>query len=349
LRNRSRSITNARRLAPWILALSPAVVLADEVVLVDGGRVRGAVIEESPTNGVRVLLDDGTTYTVPAPQVKEVHYDGAATGRTAPPGAPASTVANGRATSGPMGTIVLRIGAGSGRVTVTDVNSPLAVEQPRGRIVAGTPVTLELAEGPWVVEVEFADGGVDSASVYAEPNVRAEVQLESWVPSHKGVHLGFVGHLQAGLLGLFAIGPHLAVFANLNPVSWCDLRLGGAAAFLGFPDPDSRTKVGRAELSAFAHVVFNVPGGVYRPYVGVNAGAYLGDFVFERFNYFPDESAPAMPKVEFDLSVLHFNFGAKRQFDLDFAGSGGVLIHPLDGSFAGPVAMGRVGFGGSLY
>jgi len=47
---------------------------ADEVELTDGGRVKGKVVVESPQEGVRVLLEDGTTYSVPAALVKKVTY-----------------------------------------------------------------------------------------------------------------------------------------------------------------------------------------------------------------------------------------------------------------------------------
>lgn len=52
-----------------------AAAQADDVMLNDGGRVRGTVFEESPTSGVRIKLPDGTIKVVPADQVKEVRYD----------------------------------------------------------------------------------------------------------------------------------------------------------------------------------------------------------------------------------------------------------------------------------
>ncbi len=60
-----------------VLAAIPVTrtALADDVMLQDGGRVRGAIMEESPTAGVRIRLLDGTVKLVPAEQVKAVSYD----------------------------------------------------------------------------------------------------------------------------------------------------------------------------------------------------------------------------------------------------------------------------------
>jgi len=67
---------------------------ADEVELTDGGRVKGKVVVESPQEGVRVLLEDGTTYSVPAALVKKVTYgDARASTTAAPPVAPAPPAA----------------------------------------------------------------------------------------------------------------------------------------------------------------------------------------------------------------------------------------------------------------
>lgn len=73
----------------WLLL--PMQVRADDVMLVDGGRVRGTVIEESPTVGVRIKLLDGTIKVVPAAQVQSVRYDGEALTKSAPKEAPESS------------------------------------------------------------------------------------------------------------------------------------------------------------------------------------------------------------------------------------------------------------------
>ena len=46
----------------------------DIVLLNNGGRVRGTVIEEDPKNGVRIKLLDGTLKTLTPAEVKEIHY-----------------------------------------------------------------------------------------------------------------------------------------------------------------------------------------------------------------------------------------------------------------------------------
>lgn len=74
-------------LAPLLLALALAAPASDPdtVLLVDGGRLRGTVIEESATNGVTVQLPDGTTRHLELKQVFRIQY---ADGTVSLPGQP---------------------------------------------------------------------------------------------------------------------------------------------------------------------------------------------------------------------------------------------------------------------
>ncbi len=74
----------------WIVAVGVALATSaslvasaqspagdDVVYLANGGRLRGTVIEEDPSRGVRIQLADGTVQTVPAADVTRVAYGGA--------------------------------------------------------------------------------------------------------------------------------------------------------------------------------------------------------------------------------------------------------------------------------
>lgn len=62
----------------------------DTVLLKNGGRVRGTVLEESPQTGVSVRVADGTIRTIPAAEVDHVVYP--ASGGATPPEPPRPTV-----------------------------------------------------------------------------------------------------------------------------------------------------------------------------------------------------------------------------------------------------------------
>jgi hypothetical protein len=70
-----------RWLAAALLLLAPRGALAgdidDTVYLRNGGRVRGVVLEESPSVGVRIRLPDGTTRSLEAAEVHHVAYGSA--------------------------------------------------------------------------------------------------------------------------------------------------------------------------------------------------------------------------------------------------------------------------------
>jgi hypothetical protein len=56
-----------------------ALPASDTVYLKEGGFVRGVVLEESPTHGVRIQLPDGTTRTLDAAEIQRVVYGSAPT------------------------------------------------------------------------------------------------------------------------------------------------------------------------------------------------------------------------------------------------------------------------------
>jgi hypothetical protein len=77
------------------LLWSPVARAADDddlVMLVNGGRLRGVVIEEDPQKGVRIKLMDGQIRSLKPSEVREVQYHGAAAPALAA-GPPAATFA----------------------------------------------------------------------------------------------------------------------------------------------------------------------------------------------------------------------------------------------------------------
>jgi hypothetical protein len=85
------------RLSASVLAIGAVLALAsaahagdadDTVLLTNGGRVRGTVLEEDPTTGVRLRMPDGKVRTFKKAQVKSVKYGGEAADAQPAPAAP---------------------------------------------------------------------------------------------------------------------------------------------------------------------------------------------------------------------------------------------------------------------
>jgi hypothetical protein len=69
-----------------LLLAGPALAddVRDTIMLANGGRIRGTVMEEDPKAGVLIRLPDGTTKRIPDREVNEVVYGGATPQRAAP-------------------------------------------------------------------------------------------------------------------------------------------------------------------------------------------------------------------------------------------------------------------------
>lgn len=206
------------------VAGSATVALADEpvdtVYLMDGGRLRGRVLVESKTNGVRIKLLDGTTREVPPESVKLVEYGAAAPQVPAPagpapaaPGAPPE-IAPAR---GALGAIGGFFGGVAGGVYIPTDEEDL-LDDPGAVIVA----SLGGAMG-YFVSPRFVVGGAISIA----PGIGiAGDNVEFFIHGYAAFDLQF--HLRRG-----GHGPFLEWVAGFAGSGSPD-KIGGYGPMLGF-------------------------------------------------------------------------------------------------------------------
>lgn len=143
-------------------ALLAAAAPSDTVYTVDGGRVEGTVLEESPSSGVTVQAPDGAVRRIPAGQVARIEFSDGTVSEPRP--APAALVAAPAAPPRPAGLPDSVFFTGGGRVRGTVIQ-----EDPK------TGVKLRLLDGSVrsygpgeFTRIEYADGTV-SGRRPAEP------------------------------------------------------------------------------------------------------------------------------------------------------------------------------------
>jgi hypothetical protein len=144
-----------------VAALLAAAPPSDSVYTVDGGRITGTVLEESPTAGVTIQLPDGSVQRLDRNQVQRIEFaDGTvSTVRPAvpPPAAAAPVPASARApiVDGPIDTAYFK---GSGRVrgTVMEESASTGVKV---RLIDGSIHTYPADE---IARIEYADGTVST-------------------------------------------------------------------------------------------------------------------------------------------------------------------------------------------
>lgn len=264
-------------------AVASAIVLAtsfaaaaerdgdDVVLLTNGGRLRGTIIEEDPSNGVRVKLSDGTMRTLKPGEVRELRYHGAPTPSSTPeaapnpPSAPAETPSASLPPAGPQG--------GSIHVDSREGGS-VAVD---GGGVGHTPADIHgLAPGRHRVHIDFDLGSSDEQTVLvqSEGTLRVDFEMSEWrrdfATRWRGSHLGLsVGPslidipLSSG--GVY-MGVRAAVFDDIGLAPAFTLRLGvstnAAAGGAGWLVP----------VAGFADARWHI-GPVYTLSLGIQAGA----------------------------------------------------------------------------
>ena len=319
------------------LTLAISAAHAEDVVhLRNGGRIRGTVIEESPTAGVRIKLADGRIRALKPEEVFRVEYD--AGGAAPPPGpeAPAQPTAPG-APPPPVappppppeikrGDVVIRSNA-PGRVLIDGAE--------RG----SPPLTVTLPEGSHKIRIDFDGGGSDAKTVLVAPGPAAEVdfsmsETRKLFGAHKrGVRVGisleptfaFVFHQQ-----LAYGGGRGTLYVNVGLAPAIDLRAGafGTAEqgeFGGF-SPVGGVILARVNLGSF-----------YTLSAGFQAGALIATEL-ERVSY-GEPSSGEVPRFHDDVlrpgaflgprwSVLGLRLGSKKQLELDVYQS--VAIHADD-------------------
>jgi hypothetical protein len=174
---RSRRGAPLRRLLPLaclagVLVATPAFAddIPDTVILANGGRMRGIVMEEDPTAGVTIKLPDGTVKKLPAARVKQVVYGGQAPkpapapeAPSAPPASPPGANAGAYPPAGapPVG-VLPAYGTNAGVLPAQGANrpsSPEALEGAKSMRTAGVVLTsvgvvLVLVGGVWLAVLE---------------------------------------------------------------------------------------------------------------------------------------------------------------------------------------------------
>jgi len=157
--------------ASLMLAVTAHAADDDIVLLKNGGRLRGSVVEEDPQKGVRIKLADGTLRAVAASDVKEVQYGGKPATVVAPPPAvvapPLLAAPFAPVMSPAIGSIHVEASA-PGRVIVD------------GGVVGPAPADVQAAAaGRHKVRVEFDAGGSRQEIVLVQGGQTAQVRLEA--------------------------------------------------------------------------------------------------------------------------------------------------------------------------
>ncbi|MFO0554470.1 MAG: hypothetical protein U0271_39170 [Polyangiaceae bacterium] len=291
-----------------------ALARADEVRLKSGGRVRGNIMEEDPTTGVKIQMADGTIRTIEASEVQRVIYDEPKSPEDKeplkqPPSHPETATGQIRITSDEDGTVYRATPLRLGRRKKFGPHAQV------GAIKAGEPFTLTAPEGMQLVEVEFDQGGSDAELVTVGPDSSIELHgLEYW-------HGGPRAWVGAGVPAFWAFfGEHTLIAFDFEfqaalalPVSHrvslrTGLRLGGGPFNSEFT------------FGVDAGARFSLTS-VYGMELGVDGG------LFYNASQYPIATSPAGylgPRV----SLLSLRLGPHRNAELALRDTIPVLLHP---------------------
>jgi translation initiation factor IF-1 len=172
-----------------VAALLAAAPPSDTVYTVDGGRITGTVLEESPAAGVTLQLPDGSVRRVDRAQIQRIEFaDGTVSTvhPTAPPAAPAAAPAAAAAAAAPpptaTGPIDTAYFKGGGRVrgTVMEESASTGVKV---RLLDGSIRAYPMEE---FTRIEYADGTVSTpqaAPRASEPAPAAKAKPAEPVPA----------------------------------------------------------------------------------------------------------------------------------------------------------------------
>jgi hypothetical protein len=260
----------------------------DTVMLKNGGRVRGIVVEEDPAKGVRIKLPGGELRAIPAKDVDRVVYGAAPSPAPPPPPAPAPVPTM---SPSPVAMGALQI-----------VSTEPARASLDGGEVGPTPTLVNATAGGHRVEVVFDDGGTAQRFVYVRGGATETVTLapsgahRAW-HAHAGPHFGF----DAGFSFDFDGKPHtygggtVGFVYNQGLTQAMELRVGVAAVIA-----DGKAFVIGAEVPVWLR--FHL-GATYLMGVGVHAGLLsVGGNAGGAFG----------PSA----SVLGFRFGPSRDWEI---------------------------------
>jgi hypothetical protein len=143
-------------LAMLLAALLVAAPAQDTLVTKDGSRLTGTIVEESPTEGVTMRLDDGTLRRFDPDAIARIEGGTTGTQQGSAPAGPSAQAPRAGAAAPPQGRLDTVYLAGGGRV--------------RGRVIEELPgegVTILLPDGTrrryapaQIARIEYADGSV---------------------------------------------------------------------------------------------------------------------------------------------------------------------------------------------
>ncbi len=134
-----------------VVALLVSAAPVDTVFTVDGGRISGTVLEESPATGVTIQTADGSVRRIDRSQIARIEFaDGSVSTPHAQPAAPAPSL--------------------------QAVPPPAAQPQPAPSLQAAPPKTAPLPQGP-VDSVYFRGGGRARGTVMEESGTEVKVRL----------------------------------------------------------------------------------------------------------------------------------------------------------------------------
>ena len=329
--SKGRSMARCGWLLPAIIFLTARSAEAgstdDTVFLTGGGRVRGLIVEESPTAGVRLRMPDGTLRTFAKKDVDHVTYGGA-------PAAPAPTTPP--VVILPQTTGVLHV----------ETSEPATISVAGGDYGHAPQDIASLPVGKQTVVVHFDGGGEMSRVVFVRAGATTTVRLEPTPKavnfrSQEGVHFGVGGEAvlwyKPGGYTSYGLRAFGRMNIGLSPA--IDFRLdaalgvvSGTVGYISNPLVESSSGESVSEfvipISVRPDLQFNL-SGLYSLSVGLDLGiAYASRSA---------QGVPGASTVREMLGIhgspLTLRFGERRNCVL--AAQEGFLVQFGDGAYAG--------------
>ncbi len=297
--------------------------------------MRGTVMSETPADGVKIRLADGTVLTVPPTQVDHVVYDDSKAGTSAEPAAPpANAPSTGPSKPDTSSPITPRR---SGRLIITTTApGKIFIENgERGQAPLDIP---SIEEGTHIIRVEFTGGGSTTTRVSVAPDGITRITVEQSegaraFADRRGAHVVISAEETVDVGKISMIGTRVAPYINLGASPGFDFRVGPQLMMgVGHLEKVDDSKFAWS-LAAALQLRFNA-GSVYTFWFGGNVGAWSINSAVS--GYFGSGTIPTevhlSPFVTAEVSPLTLRFGEHHEFEVGYTAGLGDIIAPAGGT-----------------
>ncbi|MEO7109256.1 MAG: PEGA domain-containing protein [Polyangiaceae bacterium] len=324
-----------RAIAATLLLLASAAHADDMVLLKNGGRMRGTVMSETPTDGVKIKLADGTVQSIAAAEIDHVVYDGA----TSAPQSAAPT----QTPQGPSKPDTSSSPLQPGRLVITTTASAHIFIDGGERGTAPLDIPA-IDQGTHAIRVVFDSGGSQTTRVSVMPNQTTSLNLEPSEAARafgdrRGVHFGGTAELMTSVAKVNGAGARIAPFVNIGASPGFDFRVAPEIVFgVGHQEKVDDSKL-MWSLGAAAQLRFNV-GALYTLWFGANVGAWSLNGLPSNSETIVAQQTRLSPYFFFEASPVTIRFGEHREFEIGYtAGIGAVINNNVSLAFENLVGV----------